>query len=67
MFAWPWVKTVLLKPLIDRLGSVIGAGLVGYGMTELDATKITLAFIAGVLWLLDVGILHIEKWQKGRK
>ena len=67
MFAWPWVKTVLLKPLIDRLGSVIGAGLVGYGMTEPDATKITLAFIAGVLWLLDVGILHIEKWQKGRK
>jgi len=55
-----------LKPLVDRMGSVLMAGLVGFGMTQPDAMKVTLGAIALVAWLCDVAILTVEKKKKGK-
>jgi len=57
-FAWPWIKEVLLKPLVDRMGSVLMAGLVGFGMTQPDAMKVTLGAIALVCVALRCRYSH---------
>lgn len=66
MFAWKWAREVLVKPLIDRMGTQLMMFLIGFGMTQSDATKVTLGAIAFVAWLLDVAIIHIEKRKEGK-
>lgn len=66
MFAWPWVKEVLIKPLVDRTGSIIGSVLIGLGMSQPASTQVVLGFIALAMWGLDVAIITVEKHKKGK-
>jgi len=59
-----YLITEILKPILRRLGTAMGATLVGMGVANEHAVQIETAAIALLLVLADLILSHFERITK---
>lgn len=57
------IKNTIIRPGLERIGSVLSAVLVGWGISQPVSVQIAVGITAALGVAIDLAIIHFAKWR----